>query len=87
MMPQADDCNALYQKGVDKQHRTNILIGVTAGVGVATGVIGAFFTDWGGSKKSAPDAEQAARAQKKGFSIQPWIAINSGASVGALGRF
>ncbi len=86
-VPQADDCNSLYQKGVDKQHRTNILIGVTAGVGIATGVIGAFFTDWGNSKKSAPDAEQAAKAQKKGFSIQPWVAISSGASVGALGRF
>jgi hypothetical protein len=86
-MPQADDCNALYQTGVDKQHRTNILIGVTAGVGIATGVIGAFFTDWGSSKKSAPDAEQAAKAQKKGFSIEPWLAISSGASVGALGRF
>ena len=82
------DCQTLYQQGVDKQHRTNILIGVTAGVGIATGVIGAFFTDWSGAaKKPAPDPEQAAKAHKKGFSIEPWLTIGSGASVGALGRF
>lgn len=84
----AGDCQTLYQQGVDKQHRTNILIGVTAGVGIATGVIGAFFTDWGGAaKKPAPDAEQAAKVHKKGFSMEPWVTIGSGASVGALGRF
>ena len=82
------DCQTLYQQGVDKQHRTNILIGSTAVVGIATGIIGAFFTDWGGGpKKPAPEAEQAAKAHKKGFSIEPWVAISSGASVGALGRF
>jgi hypothetical protein len=83
---QADDCNSLYQQGLDKQRRTNLLIGVTAGVGVVTGVIGVFFTDWGGAKKSTSDAGQAAKAQQ-GFSIDPWFSISSGASVGALGRF
>jgi hypothetical protein len=86
-VPQADNCNSLYQEGLGKQHRTNALIGVTAGVGIATGIIGAFFTDWGGSKKSAPDAEQAVKARNMGFSMEPWVAIGSGASVGALGRF
>lgn len=78
------DCQSLYQKGVDKQHRTNILIGVTAGVGVATAVIGAFFTDWS-SKKAAPAAE--AKASRSSFSVEPWLSVGSGASVGALGRF
>jgi len=82
------DCPTLYQQGLDKQHRTNILLGVTAGLGVATGVIGAFFTDWAApAKKPGPDTEQAARSRKKGFSIEPWVAVGSGASVGALGRF
>jgi hypothetical protein len=81
----ASDCQSLYQSGVDKQHRTNILLGVTAGVGVASAVIGAFFTDWGGSKKP-PEAEQSAKS-RKGFSVEPWLSIGSGASVGALGRF
>ncbi|HWZ87842.1 MAG TPA: hypothetical protein VNW92_03300 [Polyangiaceae bacterium] len=82
------DCNTLYQQGVDKQHRTNILLGTTAGVAVVTAVIGAFFTDWGGKSKSepAPDAAESAKLQR-GFSIQPWLAIGGGASVGALGRF
>jgi len=82
----ADDCQSLYQKGVDKQQRTNILLGVTAGVGVATAVIGAFFTDWSGVKKPAPAAEQA-RKTRPSFSVEPWLSIGSGASVGALGRF
>jgi hypothetical protein len=82
------DCQTLYQQGVDKQHRTNILIGTTAGVGVVTAVIGGFLTDWGSKKNSepAPDAAEAAKL-RRGFSIEPWVAIGGGASVGALGRF
>ncbi len=83
---QASDCNSLYQKGVDKQHRTNLLIGVTAGVGVATGVVGAFFTNWGGSKK-AEAASRAPRSERTGLHVEPWFSVGSGASVGALGRF
>lgn len=37
-----------YYYGLDLQTRTNILIGTTAALGVATLVL-AFFTDWGGS--------------------------------------
>jgi hypothetical protein len=81
------ECDSLYNQGLDKQHRTNWLLVGTAGVGVATAVIGAFFTDWGGSKKASPSSEEAAKARPKGFSIQPWLAVGSGASVGALGRF
>jgi hypothetical protein len=82
------NCNALFNQGVSKQHRTNILIGSTAGLGVATAVIGAFFTDWGSKKKSepTPDAAEAAKLHH-GFSVEPWVAIGGGASVGALGRF
>ena len=83
----SSECDSLYQDGLGKQHRTNALLGVTAGVGVATAVVGMFFTDWGGSKKPAPNAEEAAQARPKGFSIQPWVSVGSGASVGALGRF
>jgi hypothetical protein len=79
------ECDSLYNEGLDKQHRTNLLLGVTAGLGVATAVVGAFFTDWGGSKK--PDSEEAAKARPKGFSVEPWVSVGSGASVGALGRF
>jgi len=84
---QSSDCDSLYNQGLDKQHRTNLLLGVSAGVGVATAVIGAFFTDWGGSKQPVTNAEEAAKVRPRGFSVQPWVAIGSGASVGALGRF
>jgi hypothetical protein len=80
------NCESLYNEGVDKQHRTNLLLGVSAGLGVATAVVGVFFTDWGGSKKSAPSVD-AAKAHPKGFSVEPWLSVGSGASVGALGRF
>jgi hypothetical protein len=82
------DCNTLYDQGHSKQTRTNVLLGVTGGVGIATAVIGAFFTDWGGgSKPSAPASEARAARSKSGFSVQPWLTVGSGASVGALGRF
>ena len=79
------ECDSLYNEGLDKQHRTNLLLGVSAGVGVATAVVGAFFTNWGGSKKSS--AAEVKKVRPNGFSVQPWVAIGSGASVGALGRF
>ena len=81
----ASDCQSLYNQGLDKQRRTNILIGTTAVLGVGSAVIGAFLTDWSGKKKSEP-APEAARLDR-GFSIQPWVSVGGGASVGALGRF
>lgn len=45
----------LLKEGQDKETRTNILIGVTAGVAVATGVIAIFFTDWSGEPESEPE--------------------------------
>ena len=85
-MPKADDCDSLYQKGVDKQHRTNALIGVTAGVGVLTALVGVFFTAWDHEKKAPPSVDET-RTSRSGFSVQPWFSVGSGASVGALGRF
>jgi hypothetical protein len=61
----------LYQEGLDKERRTNILIGVTAGLGVATGVVGAFFTNWSGSSDDSA-------------SVMPYVGVGS---VGARGRF
>ena len=84
----SSDCQTLYQQGVDKQHRTNALFGVTAGLGVATAIVGVLFTDWGGSAKAVqPPASEQARLAHRGFYVEPWLSIGSGASVGALGRF
>ncbi len=46
----------LYQDGRAKQTRTNVLIGVTAGVGALAVVIGAFLTDWGGGEGEASES-------------------------------
>lgn len=45
--------------GQSKQSRTNLLLGATAAVGVTTGVIAVFFTNWGAKKqeRTTPDSE------------------------------
>jgi hypothetical protein len=80
------NCQSLYDQGRSKQTRTNVFLGVTAGAFVATAVIGAFFTDWSAGEKPAK-SEAARRRSQHGLSVEPWLAIGSGASVGALGRF
>ncbi|MEZ4409556.1 MAG: hypothetical protein R3A52_24250 [Polyangiales bacterium] len=42
-----------YNDGVGRETRTNVLIGVTAALGVATAVVGVFFTEWGGGRSGA----------------------------------
>jgi hypothetical protein len=80
---QGESC-ALYQEGLSKQRRTNILVGVTAGVGVATLLVGIFATDWSGGK-SAPDAESAKRL-RPGVDVSPWASLDGG-GLRAVGRF
>jgi hypothetical protein len=43
------------------QTRTNVLIGTTAGLGVITGVIALFFTDWSGGSTSERSASAGTR--------------------------
>jgi hypothetical protein len=43
----------LYQEGQDAETRTNILLGVTVGTAILTGVIGLFFTQWKSSGLSS----------------------------------
>ena len=47
--------------GKSKQKRTNILLAGTAVAGVATAVIGVFFTNWKGEKKPTEAPESAIR--------------------------
>ncbi len=79
-----DDCPE-YQDGRSRQSRTNILAGVTAGVGVVTLLVGAFATDWAGTP------EKTAK-RSSGFRVSPWVGLNhaalsDGATLGAVGRF
>lgn len=70
------DCDTLYDQGKSKELRTNVLFGVTALVGVATGVAAAGFTSWGAS--SPP-------SQGRGWT--PVVGVSRGAFVGAEGKF
>ena len=45
-----DESCPAYREGQDKELRTNVLLGTTIGLGVVTGVIGLFFTQWSSSK-------------------------------------
>ncbi|MCU0681355.1 MAG: hypothetical protein MUF34_03695 [Polyangiaceae bacterium] len=55
------DCPA-YQDGLSRQRRTNVLLAATGGVGLATAVVGLFFTRWGGSPSVAAGAPALAPA-------------------------
>ena len=52
---QGKETQQAYDDGLDKERRTNLLLGATAVVGVATGVV-AIFTRWGGSSESTATA-------------------------------
>jgi hypothetical protein len=90
------DCS-LYQDGLAHQRRTNVLIGVTAGVGVATALVGLFATDWGSGEAAPADQPEAPdeypvakRHQDRAVArarIKPWVVVGSGALIGAEGRF
>ncbi len=72
-----EDC-PLYQDGLSRQRRTNILLGATGGAGLATAVVGLFFTRWG-----SPAATASGPA-----AFAPSVGLGRGAAfVSAAGRF
>ena len=81
------DCRTLYDDGRRRQTRTNVLLGVTAGVGLATMLVGAVGTDW--NDESPASEVGAGRSKKKSArsGIAPWFLVGDGALVGAEGRF
>jgi hypothetical protein len=82
---------AEYQEGLDNQRRTNIMLGVTSAVGVATALVGILATDWsGGSKEAAVSRSQVPRKLNRNVQavrIQPFVGYENGALIGAFGRF
>jgi hypothetical protein len=74
-----EDCE-LYQQGRSKQARTNVLLGVTGGLAVATGLIGVLAVDWGGKSPAGADARVKPH-------IKPYFSVGDGFSLGARGRF
>jgi hypothetical protein len=81
---QGESC-ALYQEGLSKQRRTNVLIGVTAGVGVGTLLVGVLATDWGGGKKGSENVNAAQRLRPR-VAVAPWASLDGG-GLQAVGRF
>jgi hypothetical protein len=77
----AADC-PLYQKGEAKELRTNLLLGGTALLAVATAVTGIFATDFSGSSSARKQGAAGGR-------IRPTVSVGLGRSawVGAEGRF
>jgi len=63
---QGESCPT-YQRGLDAQLRTNILLGATAGLALVTAVVGVLFTEW-----SSPDpARKAGKASSPGVWVSP----------------
>lgn len=73
----------LYQEGQRKELRTNVLIGATAAVAIATAVTGIFFTDF--SRKVPSSGKQASQLQ-----LRPWVhsssPVESSGQLSPLGR-
>jgi hypothetical protein len=72
---------SLYKEGRSKQARTNVLIGVTSGLALATGLMGAFAIDWGHG--GSPN-DTSARVRRR---IQPIVGWSHGPKIGARGTF
>ena len=80
------NCQDLYDQGRSNQTRTNVLIGATSVVGVATILIGVLATDWSGGK-SAPAADKsAAKLLRPHVDVTPWASFDGG-GLQAVGRF
>ena len=91
------DCQAqsaaatrLLEKGRGRETRTNILIGVTAGAAVGTGVLAFLFTDWSGDRDRHDDTHDthtqraASRSWFAGLYVAP---VAGGATTVLEGRF
>jgi hypothetical protein len=76
--PAQTDCQALLDQGIAHEKRTNVLIGVTTVVGVTTGIIALFFTNWG---------DDTSQSDKKDARILPVVGLSDGVTLGAVGRF
>ncbi|MCS6898341.1 MAG: hypothetical protein RMJ98_00970 [Myxococcales bacterium] len=66
-----------FQEGLSKERRTNVLLVVTGGVGVATGVV-ALFTNWKASPLGGQKPADSAR-------VAPWVTSEPGGKGVALG--
>lgn len=83
---------ALYQQGLASQTRTNVLVGVTAGVGALTAVVGLFLTQWSSpagpsARASSPAAASGSILSRRGWVRPTFSVAPSGGAVGLAGAF
>lgn len=80
-----------YQKGKDAQLRTNIILGVTGGVALATAVIGVFFTQWSQPAARAktgqanPGTAGLPPPRVKVNGVVPYVVVPGGSEVSGSG--
>jgi len=79
--PKNDTSCPLYKQGQAKETRTNVLLGVTGGLALATGLVAAFVVDWGPHSSSNAD-----KGTSRGR-VKPYFAWSNGPSLGARGSF
>jgi len=84
---QGESCQA-YQDGRSKQLRTNILLGTTIGLGVVTGVVGVFFTQWSHPPSQTRSGLSAISSEPTKASIEPFFDGDArSGTVGLRGAF
>jgi hypothetical protein len=86
---QGESCPT-YQQGKDAEARTNVLLGLTAGVALATAVVGVFFTQWDPvpTRKGERPPRPLPNAGPRGPELSPQIGVDAqGGSLGVSGRF
>jgi hypothetical protein len=78
---QGESCS-LYQDGLSRQRRTNILLGTTLGVAAVTSVVGLVYTRWGDDEPSSGASQAGA-----GVRVMAGVGWDGGPRLGAAGRF
>jgi hypothetical protein len=79
--PKNDTSCPLYKEGRAKQTRTNVLLGVTGGLALATGLVAALAVDWG--PPTLPGVDSGRNRPR----VRPYFSWQNGPSIGARGNF
>lgn len=75
-----------YQDGLQRQQRTNILLGVTGGLAAFT-VVSAILTDWSDSPAPSTALAKDRKRRDTAWAVEPWLSVGHHNAVGAMGRF
>ena len=73
-----------YQQGLSAQLRTNVLLGVTGGLGVVTAIVGLFFTQWGSPEARSTESGTLRAVPHDGLRVEPTLGIGQ---AGVRGSF